>query len=305
MKAVRLHEPTGIAGLKYEDAPDAVPAVGDVLLKVHAAGITPTELDWPIWKDPLGHDRAYIIPAHEFSGEVVALGWGTAGMSVGDEVYGLISAYRDGAAADYIAVEARDVAPKPKTVDHVSAAAIPQAGLTSWQALFDHGRLTAGQTLVILGAGGALGSVAVQLAHAAGARVIGTARSSARSLALELGADEFVDLEQERWEDAIGQTDLVHDTIGGQAAARSVAVVKPGGAFVTVVAPPPSESRADIRMVNFVREGSREQLKKLAEMVDTGKLRPQVGAVYPLSETHAAFEAKSNHAVTGKVILRP
>jgi NADPH:quinone reductase-like Zn-dependent oxidoreductase len=307
MKAARAHEPIGlegIDGLVYEDAPDPVPAVGDVLVKVYAAGFTPTELQWPLWTDRAGHDRAPIIPAHEFSGVVAALGYGTAGVAVGDEVYGLIDGYRDGAAAELIAIEARDVAPKPATVDHVHAAAIPQAGLTSWQALFDHGQLAAGQTAVIHGAGGAVGSIAVQLAGSAGAHVIGTGRASARSLALDMGADSFVDLEQDRWEDAVGQADVVFDAIGGDVLARSPAIVKPGGALVSVCAPPPSD-RGDIRALHFVREPSRAQLLELARLVDAGELRPQVGAVYPLSDTREAFMAKSTRSIPGKVILQP
>jgi NADPH:quinone reductase-like Zn-dependent oxidoreductase len=304
MKAIRLHQPVGIEGLTYEDAPDAAPAFGDVLVKVHACGITPTELDWPIWTDRAGHKRDSIIPAHEFSGVVVALGYGTAGVTVGDEVYGLIDGYRDGAAAEYIAVEARDVAPKPRTIDHVHAAAIPQAGLTSWQALFDHGHLAVGQAVVIHGAGGALGSMAVQLARSVGAHVIGTGRSSARSFVLEMGADRFVDLEQDRWEDAVGQVDVVYDTIGGDVLARSVALVKPGGALVTVMAPPP-EIRRDIRTVYFIREPSRAELVELAHLVETGKLRPHVGAVYPLAAARDAFTAKSSRGVAGKVVLQP
>ncbi|HKA85590.1 MAG TPA: NADP-dependent oxidoreductase [Acidimicrobiales bacterium] len=307
MKAARAHEPVGregIDGLVYEDAPDPVPAVGDVLVKVHAAGFTPTELQWPLWTDRAGRDRAPIIPAHEFSGVVAALGYGTAGVAVGDEVYGLIDGYRNGAAAELIAIEARDVAPKPTTVDHVHAAAIPQAGLTSWQALFDHGQLAAGQTVVIHGAGGAVGSVAVQLARSAGARVIGTGRAGARSLALDLGADSFVDVEQDGWEDAVGKADVVFDAIGGDVLARSPAVVKPGGALVSVCAPPPSD-RDDIRALHFVREPSRAQLLELARLVDAGELRPQVGAVYPLSDAREAFMAKSTRSVPGKVILQP
>jgi NADPH:quinone reductase-like Zn-dependent oxidoreductase len=307
MKAARAHEPIGlegIDGIAYEDAPDPVPAVGDVLVKVYAAGFTPTELQWPLWTDRAGHDRAPIIPAHEFSGVVAALGYGTAGVAVGDEVYGLIDGYRDGAAAELIAIEARDVAPKPATVDHVHAAAIPQAGLTSWQALFDHGQLAAGQTAVIHGAGGAVGSVAVQLARSVGAHVIGTGRASARSLALDLGADSFVDLEQDRWEDAVGQADVVFDAIGGDVLARSPAIVKPGGALVSVCAPPPRD-RDDIRALHFVREPSRAQLLELARLVDAGELRPQVGAVYPLSDAGEAFMAKSTRSIPGKVILQP
>jgi NADPH:quinone reductase-like Zn-dependent oxidoreductase len=307
MKAARVHEPVGfegIDGLVYEEAPEPVPAVGDVLVKVHAAGFTPTELLWPLWTDRAGHDRAPIIPAHEFSGVVAALGHGTAGLAVGDEVYGLIDGYRDGAAAEFIAIEARDVAPKPTTIDHVHAAAIPQAGLTSWQALFDHGHLAAGQTAVIHGAGGAVGSIAVQLARSAGARVIGTGRSGARSRAIEVGADSFVDLEQDRWEDAIGQADVVFDTIGGDVLTRSAAVVKPGGALVSVVAPPPTY-RQDIRALHFVREPSRAQLVELARLVDTGQLRPQVGAVHPLADAREAFMAKSTQRIPGKVVLQP
>jgi NADPH:quinone reductase-like Zn-dependent oxidoreductase len=125
MKAIRLHEPVGIEGLVYEDAPDPALVMGNVLVKVHACGITPTELDWPIWTDRAGHKRDSIIPAQEFSGVVAALGFGAAGVAVGDEVYGLIMAYWDGGAAEYIAIEARDVAPKPTTVDWVHAAALP------------------------------------------------------------------------------------------------------------------------------------------------------------------------------------
>ena len=310
MKAIRLHEPVGhepvgIEGLVYEEAPDPTPVFGDVVVKVHACGITPTELDWPIWTDRAGHRRDTIIPAQEFSGVVAALGFGTAGVAVGDEVYGLIMAYWDGAAAEYIAIEARDVAPKPTTVDHVHAAAIPQAGLTSWQALFEHGRLAAGQTVVIHGAGGAVGTAAVQLARSVGAHVVGTGRSNVRSRVLELGADRFVDLEQDRWEDAVGQVDVVYDIIGGDVLARSLALVKPGGALVTVMGPPPA-TRQDIRTVFFIRQPNRAQLVELARLVDAGQLRPpQIGAVYPLAEARNAFTAQANHDVAGKVILRP
>jgi NADPH:quinone reductase-like Zn-dependent oxidoreductase len=306
MKAVRLHEPIGVGGLVYEDAPDPKPALGDVLVKVHACGITPTELTWPIWEDRAGHKRDALIPAQEFSGVVAAVGFGTAGVDVGDEVYGLIMAYWDGAAAEYIAIEARDVAPKPKTTDHVHAAALPQVGLTSWQALFDHGHLAAGQTVVIHGAGGAVGSTAVQLARSAGAHVIGTGRRNVESFVLELGAERFVDLEQEGWEDAVGQVDLVYDIIGGDVVARSMRLVKPGGALVTVMGPPPASTRTDIRMLFFVRQPNRAQLVEIARRVDARQLRvPPIGAVYPLAEARKAFAAKSSDNVAGKIILQP
>jgi NADPH:quinone reductase-like Zn-dependent oxidoreductase len=157
MKAVRIHEPTGISGLVYEDSPDPTPMVGDVLVKVAACGITHNELDYPTWTCRNGHQRDSIIPGQEVSGVVTALGLGTAGIAVGDEVFGKTDGYRDGAAAaaEYVAVEARNLAPKPQTADHVHAAAVPRAGLTAWQALFDHGKLAKGQTVLIHGAGGA------------------------------------------------------------------------------------------------------------------------------------------------------
>jgi NADPH:quinone reductase-like Zn-dependent oxidoreductase len=307
MKAVRFQEPKGFEGidaLEYEDAPNPQPAIGDVLVQVRAASFTPTELLWPLATDRSGHDRGRRIPAHEGAGVVVALGYGTAGVSVGDEVYGLIDGYRDGWAAEYVAIEARSVAPKPATLDFVNAAAIPQAGLTSWQALFDHGHLESGQTVVIHGAGGGVGTIAVELARWAGAHVIGTGRAGARERVLELGADEFVDVENEGWEKTIGPVDLVYDIIGGDVLARSSTIVKPGGALVTVMGQPPTD-RDDIRTAGFVRDPSGAQLREIARLVDEGTLTPQVSAVYPLADAREAFTAKSSKHLPGKVILTP
>jgi NADPH:quinone reductase-like Zn-dependent oxidoreductase len=307
MKAVRMHEPEGlegIDGLVYEDAPDPQPAIGDALVEVRAASFTPAELTWPLRTDRAGHDRGPLIPAHEGSGVVVGLGYGTAGLSEGDEVYGLIDGYRDGWAAEYVIIEARSLAPKPTTVDFIQAAAIPQAGLTSWQALFDHGHLEAGQTVVIHGAAGGVGSMAVPLAKWAGARVIGTGRSGARRRVLDLGADDFVDVERDGWEATVGPVDLVYDVIGGDVLARSAAIVKPGGALVSVMAPPQTE-RDDIRTVHFVRDASGAQLRDITRLVDQGTLRPQVSAVYPLADAREAFMAKATEHIPGKVVLTP
>lgn len=303
MKAIRLHEPVGVEGLVYEDAPDPEPAVGDVLVDVRACGFTASELYWPIWTDRNGHLRDAVIPGQEVSGVVVGLGFGTTGFEVGDEVYGLTDAYRDGAAAGLIAVEARDLARKPTSVDHVQAAAIPQAALTSWQALFIHGKLTSGQTVIVHGAAGAVGSMAIQLARNAGVRVVATGRAAHRDLALELGADEFVALD-DGWEKAIADADVVFDTIGGDVLERSVGIVRSGGALISVVVPPPT-TRDDIRTLSFIREQSGAQLAAIAEMVDAGQLRPQVGAVYPLAEGREAFAAKSTPGIPGRVVLTP
>jgi NADPH:quinone reductase-like Zn-dependent oxidoreductase len=304
MKAIRIHEPTGISGLVYEEAPDATPMACDVLVKVAACGITHNELDYPIWTCRAGHQRTDIIPGAEVSGVVTALGPGTASLAVGDEVFGLTDQWRDGTAAEYVAVEARNLAPKPKTVDHVHAAAVPRAGLTAWQALFDHGALAKGQTVVIHGAGGAVGSTAVQLARWVGAEVIGTGRSHSRSLVLDLGADRFVDLDAERLEDAAGQADLIFDAAGGQVLAQSASVVKPGGTLVSVAAFPPF-GRQDAREIFFIQESSRAQLTELARLVDEGHLRPQVGAVYPLAQAAEAYRAKAAGGVPGRIVLQP
>jgi NADPH:quinone reductase-like Zn-dependent oxidoreductase len=308
MKAIRTREPAGISGLAYEEAPDPTPMIGDVLVKVAAAGITHNELDWPLRTDRNGHPRDPIIPGQEVSGVVTALGFGTAGIAVGEEVFGLTDPYRDAAAAEYVAVEARNLAPKPQTVDHVHAAAVPRAGLTAWQALFDHGRLAKGQTVVIHGSGGAVGSTAVQLARWAGAEVIGTGRSHSRSQVMELGADRFIALDQDRLEDAAGsgfQADVVFDLIGGEVLARSPALLKPGGALVSVVSPEFPAGRDDIRTLFFIQESSRAQLAELARLVDEGQLRPQVGAVYPLAQAVQAYRAKAAGGIPGRIVLQP
>jgi NADPH:quinone reductase-like Zn-dependent oxidoreductase len=276
-----------------------------VLVKVAACGITHNELDWPIWTCRAGHRRTSVIPGHEVSGVVAALGFGTAGMAVGDEVFGLADQLRDGAAAEYVAIEARNVALKPRTVDHAHAAAVPRAGLTAWQGLFDHGKLAKGQTVVIHGAGGAVGSTAVQLARWAGAEVIGTGRSHSRSLVTELGADRFIALDTDRLEDAAGQADVVFDTIGGEVITRSPALLKPGGTLVTIKADAQLPRQDDIRTVVFIQESSRAQLAELARLVDEGHLRPQVGAVYPLAQAVQAYSAKAAGGIPGRTILQP
>jgi NADPH:quinone reductase-like Zn-dependent oxidoreductase len=306
MKAIRTHEPAGISGLALEEAPDPKPMFCEVLVKVAACGITHNELDWPIWTCRAGHQRTSVIPGQEVSGVIAALGFGTAGFAVGDEVFGLTDQLRDGAAAEYVAVEARNVAPKPQTVDHVHAAAVPRAGLTAWQGLFDHGKLAKGQTVVIHGAGGAVGSTAVQLARWAGAEVIGTGRSHSRPLVMELGADRFVALDADRLEDEAGRADLVFDTIGGEVLARSPALLRPGGTLVSVkAAAAPPTSRDDIKTVIFIQESSRAQLSELARLVDEGHLRPQVGAVYPLAQAAEAFSAKAGGGIPGRIVLQP
>ena len=307
MLALRARAAGDSAHLVSERVPLPVPGIGDVLVRVHAASFTPTELDWPsTWADRAGQPRAAPILGHEVSGVVVALGRGTTGFAVGDAVFGLTDWYRDGAAAEYVAVEARNLAPKPASLDHVPAAAVSLAGLTAWQALFDHGRLAAGDTVLIHGAGGGVGTFAVQLARRAGARVVATGRAWSAELARDLGADEFVDVDRQRFEEEAGDVDLVLDLVGGEGRERSWAVVKPGGALVSVVAAPAAEEarRRGARGVFFIVESDRAALLELARRVAVGELRPIVGDVLPLERGGEAFAAKRRSGVPGKLVLR-
>jgi len=307
MHAMRIHQQGGPEGLAYEEAPTPEPGTGDVLVRVNAASFTPTELTWPsTWVDRLGHDRRPVIPGHEVSGTVEALGWGTTGFALGDAVYGLTDWYRDGALAEYVAVEARNLALKPAVLDHVRATALPMPGLTAWQALFVHGGLSEGQRVLIHGAGGGVGSVTVQLARAAGAHVIATGRAWARELVTELGAGRFVDIDRERFEEVAEGVDLVVDLVGGETLQRSAVTVREGGIVVSVVEDPRTrlDAASSVRTAYFVVEPVRSELEELARRADAGDLRPVVGEVFDLGDGGKAFDAKTGGGVLGKVVLR-
>ena len=291
----------GVGGLSLSEVAHPHAAENDVIVEVRAAGFTPGELDWPsTWTDRAGRDRAPSVPGHELSGVVTELGYGTTGLTVGQRVFGLTDWARNGTLAQYTAVEARNLAPLPADVDHVTAAALPISGLTAYQALFDHAHLTVGQTVLIHGAAGGVGSLAVQLAREAGARVIGTGRAADRQTAHDLGADEFVDLGAEKLEE-VGEVDVVLDVIGGEILERSAAVVRPGGTLVTIAEPVTVHPRGG-RGVFFVVEPDRARLADLAQRVLDGRLKPVVGAVRPLAEAAAAFAPGKR--VHGKTIIR-
>ncbi|ADP81583.1 NADP-dependent oxidoreductase [Pseudofrankia inefficax] len=302
MQAVTVRDrAAGVGGLSLTELPYPHAAENDVVVRVHAAGFTPGELDWPgTWTDRAGRDRTPSVPGHDLSGVVAALGYGTTGLTVGQRVFGPTDWARDGSLAEYTAVEARNLVPLPADVDHVVAAALPISGLTAWQGLFDHGRLATGQTVLIHGAAGAVGSIAVQLAREVGARVIGTGRASARDTALALGADEFLDLQSDRLEDA-GKVDVVFDVIGGEVLERSAALVRAGGTLVTIAAPPKVLPRGG-RAVFFVVEPDRVRLADLAQRLRDGRLKPIVGAVRTLPETPSAFAPDGR--APGKPIIR-
>ncbi|MBE8475460.1 NADP-dependent oxidoreductase [Streptomyces justiciae] len=302
MQAITVQDrEAGASGLVLTELPHPHAAENDVIVKVHAAGFTPGELDWPsTWTDRAGRDRTPSVPGHELSGIVTELGYGTTGLTIGQRVYGLTDWARNGTLAQYTAVEARNLAPLPADVDHATAAALPISGLTAWQALFDHAHLHTGQSIVIHGAAGGVGSIAVQLARAAGAHVIGTGRTADRDTALSLGAHAFLDLQAEKLED-IGDVDVVFDVIGGDILERSAALVRPGGTLVTIAEPVTVHPR-DARAVFFVVEPDRARLSDLAQRVRDGHLKPIIGDVRPLTEAIAAFTPeKRTH---GKTIIR-
>ncbi|HKO13780.1 MAG TPA: NADP-dependent oxidoreductase [Acidobacteriaceae bacterium] len=302
MKAiVATDQAAGTAGVKLVERPDPQAAINDVVVQIHAAGFTGDELTWPAtWTDRAGRDRRPSIPGHELAGVVTALGFGTTGLSIGQRVFGLTDWYRDGALAESVAVEARNLAPLPGDVDFTVGAALVMPGLTAWQGLFDHGRLQAGQSVLVHGAAGVVGSMASQLAREAGAYVIGTGRAGARQTALDFGAQEFIDLDNDTLED-VGKVDLVFDVIGGDIARRSAGVIRGGGTLVTITGPTDAQP-AGGRTIDFVVEPDRAQLRDLVERVRQGRLRTNIGNVAALDDAVAAFNRTGR--VRGKTIIR-
>ena len=302
MKAIVVtDQAAGTAGMKLEERPEPQAAINDVVVQVHASGFVGTELTWPsTWTDRLGRDRTPTIPGHELAGVVTALGYGTTGLTVGQRVFGLTDWYRDGALAEYAAVEARNLAPLPGDVDFTVGASLPISGLTAWQGLFDLGRLHAGQSVLAHGAAGAVGAMVTQLARLAGAYVIGTGRAADREKALDLGAQEFVDLDNDSLED-VGGVDLVFDVIGGDIGKRSARLVRAGGTLVSIVGPPETRAGGGLT-VDFVVESDRAQLGEIVQRMRDGRLRTNIGTVSTLGDAVAAFNSTVRRS--GKTIIR-
>jgi NADPH:quinone reductase-like Zn-dependent oxidoreductase len=299
MLAVRLHAAGDPASLAAERLPTPRPGAGEALVRVHAAAITRDELDWPA-------DRLPAIPSYEFSGVVAALGPGADGVAVGEAVYALGGFDRDGAAADYTVTPAALLAPKPRTLDHLASAAVPLAGLSAWQGLFDHGELAAGQRVLVHGAAGGVGSFAVQLARWRGAQVVATTSAGSADTARALGADLVVGPPWATLADAVGQVDLVFDTAGGERLAGSPALLRPGGRLVSVAEEPPRDAAPERggTASYFVVEPDRDQLVRLAELIDGGALRPLVAEVFALADAAAAFRRSLGGHRPGKLVLR-
>ncbi len=307
MKAVRIHEKGGPEVLVYEDAPNPALRPGDALVRVHASSITKDELTWaPTYETEQGEPRAPSIPGHEFSGVVAEVTSGVIQVKPGDEVYGLASFYRDGSAAEFIAVRADDLAPRPKTLDPIQAAAVPLAALTAWQALFSHAHLARGQRVLIHGGAGGVGSFALQMAKWAGAEVITTAAANNRDFVAQLGAQEVIDYAKTKFEDEVSDVDVVLDTIGGDTLERSYGVVREGGTLISIVDPVPTEKTSARKIMGlfFIVEPNRAQLEEIGRMIDAGRLRVFVDTVLPLDQARQAFEQGLKGHSRGKMVLR-
>jgi NADPH:quinone reductase-like Zn-dependent oxidoreductase len=305
MKAIIVtDQAAGRTGMKLTERPEPSAAINDVIVQIHASGFVPTEMEWPsTWTDRRDRDRTPTIPGHDLAGVVTALGYGTTGLSVGQRVFGLADWYRDGTLAEYIAIEARNLAPLPGDVDFTVGASLPVSGLTAWQGLFQHGRLQAGQSVLAHGAAGAVGSMVTQLAREAGAYVIGTGRAADRQMVLDFGAQEFVDLDNDTLED-VGGIDLVFDVIGGDIQKRSARLIRAGGTLVSIVGPAETLP-ADGIAVDFVVESDRAQLTEIVQRVRDGRLRTNIGNVVLLDDAVAALNPTQRRRGNTVIRVRP
>lgn len=307
MKAVSIYSYGGPEVLVYEDAPRPHPDAGEVLVRVHAAGINP--VDWKIREGHLKemlHHTFPLVLGWDLSGVVEALGSGIIRLKVGDEVFSRPDISRDGAYAEFIVVKESDLALKPKSIDHIHAAALPLAGLTGWQTLFDAGGLSAGQRVLIHAAAGGVGHVAVQLAKWKGAHVIGTATAKNHEFLRKLGVDQVIDYNTERFEEAVEPVDLVLDTIGGDTQERSWKVLKRGGILVSIVSPPKAEVAKEhgVRQAFVFTQPNAVQLAEIAKLADAEKLKVIVETILPLSDATRGQELSQRGHGKGKIVLR-
>ncbi len=299
MKAIRVRS-IDSKELVYEDAPKPTPSSGEVLIRVHAAGISPAELTW-------GHlSRPLPIPGHEFSGTIETLGPNVANVQVGEEVYGFTDFKRDGALAEYTIALPTEIAPKPSTLNHQQAAAVPLSALTAWQGLIDHASLQSGQTVLIHGASGGVGSFAVQFAKWRGAHVIGTASTQNKEFLESLGVDQFIDYRKTRFEETVHDVDVVFDAVGGETLERSYNTLRKGGVLITIPDTPPKEQagKYGVPAIFFVVRPDRSELIEISKLIDAGNVKPIVEKVLPLPQAPTLFEPNQNKPRHGKTVIQ-
>lgn len=306
MKVVRIHAYGGFEVVRCEEAPKPQPALGEVLVRVHAAGVNPID-----WKACTGRFRQFPLPftpGWDVSGVVEALGPDTSGFAVGDEVFGLIRFPEPGNAyAEFTTAPVEHLARKPRSIDHVQAAGLPLAALTAWQA-FEKAQLRSGQSVLVLGAAGGVGHLAVQLAKAKGARVAGTASGRNVEFVRGFGVDQFIDYATTSTESVVRNADVLFDTVGGDFLERALGSLKKGGTLVTIAYPPPitpeRAAAAGITAHGILVHPSRPHLEEIARLVDGGKLKVFVETVLPLADARTAHERSQTGRVRGKLVLR-
>ena len=307
MRAVRIHNYGGPEVLHYEDAPRPQPQEGEVLVRVHAAGVNP--IDWKVreghMKDFWPHEFPLIL-GWDLSGVVEELGRGVFRFKIGDEVYSLPDPTRNGAYTDYIVVRESELALKPKSLHHLRAAVVPLAALTAWQSLFDTAQLQPGQRVLIHAGSGGVGHYAVQFAKWKGAYVFATASTKNQDLLRDLGVDTPIDYTTHRFEDVARNIGIVLDTIGGETQERSWQILRKGGALVSLVEPP-SEDKAKelgVRPALLGAQPNGAQLSEIANIIDSGRLTPVINRILPLSEARRAHELSQSGHTHGKIALR-
>jgi NADPH:quinone reductase-like Zn-dependent oxidoreductase len=280
-------------GMVEEEVPQPHPGPDEILIRICAAGITPTELQWyPTLHNKTGERRTGAIPAHEFSGIVTAVAESVTGFNTGDEAYGMNDWFSDGALAEYCLTKPSWIAPKPSRLSHAEAASVPIGALTAWQGLFDRAGLQAGERVLVHGGAGAVGIFAVQLARFRGAHVIATASARNIDFVSQLGAEQVIDYRTVRFEEKMAAVDVVFDTVGGDTFERSWKVLKPQGRMITIVGEDDTATSERKKQAFFIVEPNHQQLAEIGSLLDTGRLKPVVDVVLPLSQAPRAYAGK-------------
>jgi NADPH:quinone reductase-like Zn-dependent oxidoreductase len=305
MKIMRFNDSAEAPALVDATIDTPLPASREVLIRVKAAGVTPTELSWyPTTHTESGDQRRGAVPGHEFSGVVGALGDGVNGVALGEEVYGLNDWFADGATAEFCLTRPEWIAPKPASLTHIEAASLPIGTLTAWQGLFDRAHLRQGDLVLVHGGAGAVGLFAIQLAHRIGAHVITTAASENFKFVRQLGAKEVIDYRTEHFQKVVKNVDVVFDTVGGATLEDSWEVLKPGGRMVTIAAKSEGTKDERIEKAFFIVETNRDQLIEIGKLVDSGDLKTFVAAEVPFDQASAAYTRKLRQKLgRGKVVL--
>jgi NADPH:quinone reductase-like Zn-dependent oxidoreductase len=304
MRKYCFTDSAGAVTLREENSPAPTPAKGEVLVRVHAAGIIPTEVEWyPTHYTRTGEKRTDAVPAHEFSGVIAATGEDVGALEIGREIFGMNDWFSDGALAEYCAAPYFAVAPAPSGVSAAEAASVPISALTAWQGLFDRAKVSAGERVLVHGGSGGVGTFAIQLAKLTQARVIATASARNRDFVLRLGADEVIDYRASRFEDSAKDIDVVFDTVGGETLNRSWSVLKPGGRMFTVASGAEESTDERVRNAFFIVEPNQKQLYEIARLLETGKLRTVVRAVLPFAQAQNAWAGELTNHGQGKIVV--